>query len=103
MIVLILGDAEKINRKCFRSLDQFIYISDIMLDKHEHFLTRSITGKSCLSLSVNLISKYIPKYFMNNQNLKIPLLMGNMAIHGNVVISKHGLESVYSFLLLMAA
>lgn len=42
---------------------------------------------------------------MNNKNLKIPLLMGNMAIHGksNVVISKHGLESVYSFLLLMAA
>lgn len=40
---------------------------------------------------------------MNNQNLKIPLLMGNMAIHGIVVISKHGLESVYSFLLLMAA
>lgn len=40
---------------------------------------------------------------MNNQNLKIPLLMGNMAIHGNGVISKHGLESVYSFLLLMAA
>lgn len=39
---------------------------------------------------------------MNNKNLKIPLLMGNMAIHGNV-ISKHGLESVYSFLLLMAA
>lgn len=58
MIVLIFGDVEKINRKCFRSFDQFIYISDIMLDKYEYFLMRFIIGKFCLLFSVNLIFKY---------------------------------------------